>query len=100
MITYSFIYELPSGQACEVECDITPLEPARINCAPEDAYPAEGGYAEITSVTVSGEALEGDRVPTVELNLDDVWIRTRGQKFELYLDDLAATAYDKWIDEQ
>ena len=97
---YGFDHYLPSGQACYVEADIVPLVPAHVNCLPEDAYPAEGGYAEITSVTVSGEALGDERPPSVEIDMSDVWIRTKGQKFDLFLDDLAETAYDKWADEQ
>lgn len=97
---YGFNYELPSGQECYVEADIEPLVPAHINCLPEDAYPAEGGYAEVTSITVTGEALEGQTAPMVEIDMADVWVRTRGQKFELFMDALAETAYDAWSDEQ
>ncbi len=100
MITFDFSHELPSGQPCLVECEITPLDPGQSYGPPEDCYPAEGGYAEITSVTVSGEALGDERPPSVEVDMSDVWIRTRGQKFDLFLDDLAETAYDKWSDEQ
>jgi hypothetical protein len=95
-ITYGFDYELPSGQACYVEAEIEPLVPAHTNCAPEDAYPAEGGGAEVTSVTIGG----------TEIDLANVWVAkpqrdlSTPRQFGCYLDDLAATAYDKWEDEQ
>ena len=98
--TYGFDHYLPSGQPCYVEAEIEPFVQAHINCLPEDAYPAEGGYAEITSVTVSGEALGDERPPSVEVDMSEVWIRTKGQKFDLFLDDLAETAYETWLDDQ
>ena len=44
----------------EVEGYIEPLTPARISGPPEDCYPAEGGFAEISRVTVvdTGDAFE------------------------------------------
>jgi hypothetical protein len=44
----------------EVEGYIEPLTPARISGPPEDCYPEEGGFAEISRVTVvdTGDAFE------------------------------------------
>jgi len=99
METFEFDWELPSGQACVVEADIEPLIPAHINCLPEDAYPAEGGVAYITSITVYGEALKDERKPYVEIDMNNVFVRTPSGKLVDYLDDLGETAYDKWSDQ-
>jgi hypothetical protein len=42
----------------DIEADISDYDPGRIDCAPEDSYPEEGGDVEITSVTVNGEPFE------------------------------------------
>ncbi len=100
-ITHGFDHELPSGQACYVEADIEPLIPAYTNCLPEDAYPAQGGTAEITSVTITGEGPEGTTV-TILVDLEDMWIRRKSSlnplqyAFSHYLEDLADIAYDNW----
>lgn len=87
---YGFDYELPSGQACYVEAEVWPLVPAHTNCLPEDAYPSEGGYAEVVGIHVRG----------VEIDMGEVWVRSIGKKYVYYLDDLGETAYEKWSNEQ
>ena len=43
------------GLKFTAEADFEPLVPARISGAPESCYPAEGGSAEITALTVDGK---------------------------------------------
>ena len=101
-IDFDFLWELPSGQTCEVEAVIEPFSRGNTNCLPEDAYPSEGGYAEITSVKVRGEAPDGKRGTLVALDLEDFWVAkrpcslTKQPQFAHYLDDLAETAYSQW----
>ena len=38
------------GLTLTAECDYEPYVPARISGPPEDCYPSEGGYAEITDL--------------------------------------------------
>ena len=52
----------PDGDMVEIEVDIkaeiSPYDPGRIDAAPEDCYPEEGGDVEILEITVNGEPFE------------------------------------------
>ena len=89
MIEYDFEQTLPSGTAISVEADITPLIPGKIDCLPEDAYPSEGGFAEITKITIEGK----------EIDLDDLYVKIANERYEHYPDYLADIAYENWLDE-
>ena len=94
---YQFSSELPSGTGIEVEAEITPFIPAHTNCLPEDAYPAEGGDAEIIAVMIPND--QGGQ----DIDLEGLYMRrTVGYEVKFYdlLDELAEEAYDKWASDQ
>ena len=93
MPTYEFEHYLPSDTPIHVEADITPLDPGRTYGPPEDCYPPEGGYAEITKTEV--------RVGIVytEVDLNDLYLKTGKDNYEHFPDYLADIAYEKWCDD-
>jgi hypothetical protein len=101
-IYFDFKYELPSGQEVYVESMITPPDPGKEgpNYSNDEAYPAEGGYAEISSTYL----IDGHSDVYVLADLDNLWVRTKQRDaqatyvFTNYLDDLQEVAYDKWYD--
>ena len=54
----SFIYELPSGDSISVEADVTPAQPARIDCLPEDATPAEDAEVDDIKTEFNGAPID------------------------------------------
>jgi len=95
-ISYSFEYELPSGQPIQVESEITEPTPGKLYGEPSECYPAEAGSAEIILVTTEDHH---------KMDLSDLWVRHASgitvvipPYFTLFLEDLAETAYENWCD--
>jgi len=92
MPTITFKTELPSGMALVVEADVTPIIMGRIDCAPEDAYPTEGGEVDLIETNIKTE--DGQLIP---VDLSDLWlvIRDKPVLLDNWLEDEAYSAFEQ-----
>ena len=87
-----FSYILGDDNELTVTATITPGYPARINCLPEDAYPAESDDVEITSVKFAGSVF------TIEGIIVNAYVNSVTGKLhrEMLEDALEAAAFEEW----
>ena len=87
-----FSYILGDDNELTVTATITPGYPARINCLPEDAYPAEFYYVEITSVKFAGSVFTIEGVIT-QAYVNSVTGKMHRQSLEEALEEAALEAF-------
>jgi len=86
-----FSYILGDDNELTVTATITPGYPARINCLPEDAYPAEFYYVEITSVKFAGSVFTIEGI-IVNAYVNSVTGKMHRQSLEEALEEAALEA--------
>ena len=94
-----FEYELDSGQILHCDAEITLGRPARVNCLPEDAEPAEDPVIEMGDIHLKDE----DGV-MVTYDPEGHWVRDIRKQlglshtavFTSLLDKLEDAAWDEW----
>jgi len=86
-----FSYILGDDNELTVTATITPGYPARINCLPEDAYPAESDDVEITSVKFAGSVFTIEGI-IVNAYVNSVTGKMHRQSLEEALEEAALEA--------
>ncbi len=94
MTNINFDYELPSGTTLNVEAEIVSEgRPAKINCLPEDAYPAEDPEIEIVSCQLD----DGHGEAVGYMDVTGIWFRkyksTDMVEVSEHMKDMAWDAY-------